>query len=542
MKWIFAILFSTSLTVSATTVIYNVKGHTVADDKLVQFSAVAFDNGKVINTYKTKPELQPGINYIDGKGQSLLPGLIDSHGHVVSYGKALSSVDLVGTASVDEALSRVAEFARQNPNASVISGRGWNQELWPNRTFPSATLLDALNINKPIVLGRVDGHALWVNSAALKLATISAETKSPDGGEILLNDSGKPSGILIDNAMNLVYQVLPKDNIDSVKAIIIKSLNRLASLGLTSVHDAGIDKMTYDAYRELAKAHALPIRVYAMLDVTDPQYKTMLANGHIQSDDGMLSIRSVKISSDGALGSRGAALHEDYSDQPGNRGLLLHSVENLNALTRQAMTAGFQVNTHAIGDRANTLTLDSFANWIEKTSSQSQRHRIEHAQVVRPGEFNRFVDLDVIASVQPTHATSDKNMAEDRLGSERMKGAYAWQTLYQIGATVAGGSDFPIEPAEPFFGIHAAVTRQDRNNQPEGGWYAQESATLEQAIRMFSIDAAYAAHQDNMIGSIEPGKYADFILVDLDPFETAPEKLWQTQVQETWIAGQRVFP
>lgn len=540
MKWVLLICLGMSFSLTASTVIFNINGYTMQNGSLHRFQAIEFDAGKVLKTFENNPQQKAGKNYIDGQGKTLLPGLIDAHGHVLGYGKTLSSVDLVGTNSLKEALHRIAKFAKANPDAKVISGRGWNQELWKVKQFPQASDLDALDIDKPIVLGRVDGHALWLNSAALAMAGITSNTKSPSGGEIILTSDKKPSGVLIDNAMDLVYAVMPKDTLASVKATLLKSLNKLASVGLTSVHDAGINKMTYDAYLELANDNALPIRVYAMLDVTDPSYQSMLENGKIGNDNHMLSIRSVKISSDGALGSRGAALHEPYSDQPSNRGLLLHTPEKLNALTQEAMEAGFQVNTHAIGDRANTLTLDSFATWIKKTGTQKMRHRVEHAQVVRPEEFGRFADLNVIASVQPTHATSDKNMAEDRLGSERIKGAYAWQTLYKSGAVVAGGSDFPVEPAEPMFGLHAAITRQDRENLPMGGWYANEAATKEQAFSMFTTDAAFAAHQEDIIGTLQPGYFADFILIDGDIFTISPKEIWSVSIEQTWVAGVRV--
>lgn len=519
---------------------HNAKGYTLENGELVTFSAISVDGGKIIERYNEPPNLSDFETVVDLKGKTLLPGLIDSHGHVLGYGGTLSSINLMGAKSLEEVQSRIRTFISGNEDQTWVVGRGWNQELWPTKRFPQKEDIDAIIADKPVALARVDGHAIWLNSKALQLAGITPETKSPDGGEIILDSKGEVSGILIDNAMELVFAVMPKNNLERAKFTLLKSMHKLASLGLTSAHDAGIDYLTYQAYLELDKENKMPIRVYAMLDMTDPNIDKMLSAGHQGSDDGMLSIRSVKISSDGALGSRGAALHEAYSDKEGHFGLLLHTKEKLNALTKQAMEAGFQVNTHAIGDKANTLVLDSFANWIVKTKTTHLRHRIEHAQVVRVSEFERFKKLSIIASIQPTHATSDKNMAENRLGSERIKGAYAWQKMYQTGIHVAGGSDFPVEPAEPMFGIHAAVTRQDRDNQPAGGWYSNEGTTLLQALSMFTIDAAYAAHQEKYIGSIEPGKAADFIIIDSDLFEISPQDIWKVGVEQTYVGGKRI--
>lgn len=524
----------------AETLVTNVKGYHLVAGELQTFSALSFDNDQVTGLYQSRPNTDRYSNVIDAKGKTLLPGLIDAHGHVYGYGLTLSRVNLMGVASLKDAKAQIAKFYADHPEQKWILGRGWNQELWPSRTFPTANDLDNISKDKPIVLDRVDGHALWVNSKVLAMAGIDKSTESPAGGEIVKDENGNPTGILVDNAMDMVFKLIPKPDIEQVKDTLVLSLNKLASLGLTSVHDAGIDYLTYRAYRALHEEGRMPIRVYAMLDVTDPNYEKMLKASFYLPADGMLHIRSVKISADGALGSRGAALHEAYSDKPGHFGLLLHTRDKLNALTKQAMQAGFQVNTHAIGDKANTLALDSFANYIETTGTQKLRHRIEHAQVVRVGEFDRFVELEVVASMQPTHATSDKNMAEDRVGSKRIKGAYAWQTLLKKGVVIAGGSDFPVEPAEPFFGLHAAVTRQDRDNQPEGGWYANESVDMTQAFAMFTTDAAFSAHQEQLIGNLEVGKQADFILIDSDPFAIDPALLWQVSVDSTYVAGQLI--
>ena len=279
-----------------------------------------------------------------------------------------------------------------------------------------------------------------------------------------------------------------------------------------------------------------------MIAAGDESYEQILDQGTFASDDAMLNINSVKIVADGALGSRGAALIDDYSDEPGNRGLLLLDQERLEYLMRRAMNSGFQVNTHAIGDQANMLVMDNYQNLIEETDTRSLRHRIEHAQVLRFEDILRFAELGVIPSMQATHATSDKNMAQDRLGEVRIEGAYAWRKLLDAGAVIANGSDFPVESPNPFFGLHAAVTRQDQNNQPPGGWFPEERMTLQEAFASFTVDAAYAGHQEDLLGTLEAGKKADFIFLDRDMFSIPAEDLWQLQATETWVGGQRVFP
>lgn len=543
---IFSSAFVLPNNVLAEDIIFNVKGYSLnANQQLLRFSAISFEDGKITRLYSYGPDLtrrenrRRYDNIIDGKGQTMLPGLIDAHGHVMNYGRAISNVDLVGTSSLKDAKSRIQKQLSKSPSGWVL-GRGWNQELWDVKQFPHASDIDEIVAERPVVLTRIDGHAVWVNSKALALAGITAKTPEPDGGEIIRGDDGKPTGILVDNAMSLVYNIMPQPTLEERKAFLKQGMKALAATGLTSVHDAGIGSKTITAYHDLQAKGEMPIRVYGMLDVTSEGHEAVFKKGPYQTDDAMFALRSVKISADGALGSRGAALHADYSDRAGQKGLLLHSVPNLNKHVAAAMEAGFQVNTHAIGDRANTLVLDAYAKWANDKEKMALRHRIEHAQVIRPDELQRFADLNMIASMQPTHATSDKNMAEDRLGKERMKGAYAWASLKKLGVLLAGGSDFPIEPAEPFYGLHAAVTRQDRNNQPLGGWYANEAVDRETALAMFTYNAAYAAHQEDLIGELAIGKQADFILIEEDYFKVKPEAIWKVKVNETWVAGKRV--
>ena len=525
------------------TLIYNVKGYTINDGKLVQFKALQFNGDTIEKLYQEQPSpiTVAKLNAIDGNGSSLLPGLIDAHGHVLSYGKSLLSVNLMGSKSEHEAVKRVRKFVEDNGSQSWIRGRGWNQVLWPSKSYPNASALDKYFPDTPVALGRVDGHAIWLNSKAMALAGITKATKSPAGGEIIKDKHGMPTGVLIDNAMDLVYQVIPELSPKELQQVLVTSMNSLASYGLTSVHDAGVSVANINAYKELAANNAMPIRVNAMLSVVDPQWLKELAQGHFATDDGIFKVDSVKISSDGALGSRGAALFSDYSDLHGHTGLMLYSEDELYALIDTAMKGDFQVNTHAIGDKANHVVLNHYQTAMKKYQSKERRHRIEHAQVIAIKDIPRFHQLNVIPSMQATHATSDMNMAEDRLGKARLKGAYAWNTLLKGGNIIANGSDFPVEHPNPFYGLHAAITRQDKDNQPLNGWIIEESMTPIQALKSFTIDAAFAGHQENIIGSLEAGKKADFILVDKDMFTQPATSIWQNKVLATWVNGKQVF-
>ncbi|MEM8498575.1 MAG: amidohydrolase [Pseudomonadota bacterium] len=540
-----AVLLCSSTILPASTLIHNVKGYTINNGVLQTFGAMEFDNGKVIATYKKKPAVSDSTRLIDGQQKTLLPGLIDSHGHISSLGRALQTVDLVATRSEDDAISRIQLFLDrandENTDQQWVTGRGWNQVLWPGGEFPDRTKLDAISNEIAFAFGRIDGHALWVNGKALQLAGIDINTADPEGGQIIRDARGIPTGVLVDNAMNLVFDAIPSASDAQTEQYIDAALRRLASLGLTSVHDAGASAQDIRAMRTLRSENALPIRVYAMLDVNDRGNASTLAQGIHLDPEQILDIRSIKISADGALGSRGAAMIQDYSDKPGHKGLSLQSTQQLQNHMAYAMAQGYQVNVHAIGDHANRRVLNMFEELQSSPLRLLQRHRIEHAQILNPADLKRFSALGVIASVQPTHASSDKNMAADRVGEERLDAAYAWRSLLQSGARVAGGSDFPVEPANPFFGLHAAVTRQDRNNEPAGGWLPDEKISLVQALAMFTESAAYAAHQENAVGSLLPGYWADFILIEDDIFDTKPELLWQQQVLQTFVAGKQVF-
>jgi predicted amidohydrolase YtcJ len=527
------------------TLIEHVSGYTLAANKLQSFSALVFDQEKVlaIGDAQQLREHFPTAQIIDGNGSCLLPGLIDAHGHVLDLGFETVQIQLWDSTSLGQAQKLIRAYASANPKRGWLLGDGWNQVKWQLGRFPTASELDAAVSDRPVVLDRVDGHAKWVNTRVLQLAAITRETPDPLGGRIERDAAGNPSGVFVDKAMALVEKVIPEPTHDEQVAALRAALHHMNSVGLTGVGDAGVDARTVAVYRKLADRHELTVRAYVMIRDTGADFLALSKSGPlIGYDDDHLTIRSVKLFADGALGSRGAALLAPYSDMPSQRGLLFMSDADMEKKNETALRAGYQVNVHAIGDAANHQVLDGFEAAYKQVSSGRQlRNRIEHAQVVTLADIPRFKQLDLIASMQPTHATSDKNMAEDRIGKERLKGAYAWRTFLNQGTRIAGGSDFPVESDNPFFGLHAAATRTDHQNQPAGGWHPEQAITLEEAFRAFTLDAAYAEHNEQHIGSLEPGKWADFILIDRDLFRIPPADIWKIKVRQTWVAGQRVY-
>ncbi|WP_395405243.1 amidohydrolase [Pseudoduganella sp. UC29_106] len=534
---------SCAIAAHAGTVIENANGYTLnANNQLVRFTALAFDDkGRIVAVGSAREVARKAMGYtrIDLHGKTVLPGLIDAHGHVFGLGSIATSAELYSSTSLQGALDAIGKFAQANPGRAWVVGNGWNQEIWKLGRFPTAAELDAVVADRPAVMHRVDGHAMWVNSKALQLAGIGKDTKDPAGGKIDRDANGNATGLLVDNAMEFIDKVMPPPTEAEARGMLDGALKALSSVGLTSVHDAGIDAKSDRLFRDYADHGKLTTRVYAMIMDTGADFDQLSKNGPLKSyANDLYALSAVKLVSDGALGSRGAALIEPYSDDPHTRGLLFYTDGDVQQKIAKAAKAGYQVNVHAIGDAGNKQVLDGFA----KLGAQPEmRHRMEHAQVVQLKDIPRFRQLGIVPSMQPTHATSDQNMAEQRVGHERIKGAYAWRTFLKQGSRIACGSDFPIESPNPFQGIHAAVTRQDMSNFPAGGWYREQAMTLQEAFRCFTIDAAWAAHQEKAIGSLETGKWADFVVTDRDLFTVPAAEIGKIGVLETWVSGKQVY-
>jgi predicted amidohydrolase YtcJ len=478
-----------------------------------------------------------GARVIDGRGLTVLPGLIDSHAHVVGLGQALAVVSLVGTGSLDEVVERVRERAAEEEDEWVL-GRGWDQNDWDVQEFPTSAALDAALPGRPVWLVRIDGHAGYASSEAMRRAGIDRNTPDPSGGEIIRDAAGNPTGVLIDNAMRLVSRMIPPPSREARKERLLHAAETIASLGITEVHEAGVGDDSLELYRELIDEGHFPIRIYAMLADDAALLGRWFDRGPELGYGGKLTVRSVKTYVDGALGSRGAALKEPYSDSPGSRGLFVSEPKHIEDVARRARAAGFQVNAHAIGDRGVAAVLEAFEN---AGVTPADRFRIEHLQVVDLADFPRLGALGIIAAMQPTHATSDMYWAGDRLGAERVKGAYAWRKAMSAGMPLAFGSDFPVEEVNPFLGIHAGVTRQDRKNWPEGGWQPEERLTLDETIRAFTEGAAFAAFEESTRGKIAPGMLADLTIVEGDLFALDPAQLDDVTVRYTIVGGDVVY-
>ena len=525
----------------ADTALHNVQGYTSSMDGIVEFTVLVFDeDGRVVATGdESLLEHHVDASKIDGDGRVVLPGLIDAHAHVYSYGLLKNNLDLAGTPSVDAAVASIAAYATSKPHTRWILGRGWNQVLWPVKEFPNAGQIDKVVPDRPVWLRRVDGHAGWANSATLKLAGIDSGTPDPVGGKIVRDENGHATGILIDRAMDLIEKHIPQPDKSDIRTAIRSAIDALLAEGMTSVHDAGIDTTNAEVYLSMADDGELGMRIYAMTggagDVLDAIGEPIYAYGNDR-----LEIASVKLYTDGALGSRGAAMIEPYSDDPENRGLPFWTQSELDAMVRKANGMGFQVAIHAIGDLGNRMALNSFER-VQGGKPSPLRNRIEHSQIVTLEDIPRFAELGVVASMQATHATSDKNMAEDRIGPDRILGGYAWRRMLDAGVVLANGSDFPVELSNPFHGLYATVTRQGRDGEPEGGWYADQALTRAEALLSFTLAAAYAARQEDRLGSLEPGKWADFIIIDRDYFTIPASEIDDIVVLETWVGGHQAY-
>ncbi len=541
---VFASLFGMACNSSTDiTVMSNVNGYTLANGEVIQFETLVIEDGKVLKygDASVADEFE-SATVIDGQGKTLMPGLIDAHGHVMGLGFQQLQVQLMGINTLEATLDTIKAYAEANPDLEWIQGRGWNQTLWPENEFPTAEDIDRVVSDRPVWLSRVDGHAGWGNTMAMRLAGISKDTPDPQGGKIIRNEKGEATGVFIDAAEGYIQSIVPDPTPKEQELALEKAYEQMAKMGITSVHDAGVGVQAWELYKQFADQGKAKTRIYGMIAGAGGTFDKLSENGPIPSyADDMLALRSVKLYSDGALGSRGAAMIESYSDDPGNRGLLFSEQDEMNEMVLKVTSKGYQANIHAIGDRGNRVVLNAFEHSKNELGDQNLRNRMEHAQIVSLEDIPRFKELDIIASMQPTHATSDKNMAEDRVGPQRIKGAYAWRTFLDQGTIIAAGSDFPVEHSNPFFGLYSAVTRMDHEGNPEGGWYPEEALTREEALRAFTVDAAYAAHQEEVLGNLEPGKWADFILIDKDYFEVPASEIYKIEVLETWVAGKKVF-
>jgi predicted amidohydrolase YtcJ len=525
----------------AATALHNVTGYSSSEAGMLEFSVLVFDDeGRVIATGdETLLSEHPKAERIDGRGKFVLPGLIDAHAHVYGLGFLQISLNLAGIPSVEDAVRSIDEYANENPRADWLLGRGWNQVLWPVKEYPEASDIDAVVDDRPVWLRRIDGHAGWANSTTLQIAGIDDDTPDPIGGKILRDRNGHATGVLIDKAMGLVQTHIPGASKDDIRVAHKMAFAALLALGMTGVHDAGIAIDEAEVYLSEANDGDLSMRVYAMLSGAGSNLDA-LGNPVRAFGNDRLDISSVKIYADGALGSRGAAMLEPYSDDDENRGLPFVTQAELNASVQKANDMGFQVGVHAIGDQGNRMVLDAFEK-AQNGNRSTLRNRVEHAQIIALDDIPRFADLGVIASMQPIHATSDMNMAEDRVGADRIQGGYAWRRLLDTGAVIASGSDFPVEPANPFLGLYAAVTRQDRFGLPDNGWYSDQALSREEALHSFTLAAAYAAHQEDRMGSLEAGKWADFIIVDRDYFEIPAAEIDDIAVLQTWVGGKLAY-
>ena len=516
-------------------IFFNAKVYTV-DSNFSIAEGFAIDKGKFIAIGSTEDinSKYEADTSIDLHGNFVYPGFIDAHCHFVGYARTLNFADLNGTKSFEEVLMKMKEY-NDSHSPEWIIGRGWDQNDWEDKTFPNNTLLNEYFPDKPVVLTRIDGHAALVNSTVLKLAGINSTTKI-DGGEIILQE-GKPTGMLIDNAMNLYINLIPETSDQNLSTLISEAQNNCFRVGLTSVTDAGLDMKTINLINSLHKSNDLKMRINAMLNPDEINLDFIKQGEKMKTD--YLNVNSLKLYADGALGSRGACLIEPYSDQPEHYGLTTITFDSMMTLCNIAFNNNYQVCVHAIGDSANRTVLKAFSSILKEKNDR--RWRIEHCQVIHENDFSMFGKYNIVPSIQPTHATSDMYWAEERLGTERIKNSYAYKKLLDQNEWLPCGSDFPIEDINPLFGYYAAVSRKDQNNLPESGFQFENALSRVEALKGMTIWAAKAAFEENEKGSIEIGKFADFVVLEKDILEINIEEIPKTKILKTISSGKVVY-
>jgi predicted amidohydrolase YtcJ len=527
-----SIFFSCSKKIEVDTIVINAIIYT-ANDSLQKAEAFAIKNGKIIDIgTSVEMQLKYSPTYInDVKGKTIVPGFIDAHCHFLGLGLQLQKVDLQGTKSFDEVVKRIVDFQKEK-NVAFITGRGWDQNDWEIKEFPSKEKLDELFPNTPIAVTRIDGHALLANQAAIDLAGVTVKT--PFSGGDIIQENGKLTGVFIDMPMELIEAKIPKPSKkEQIQAL--KDAERICfDLGLTTVDDAGLSKDVIELIDSLQQAGELKIRMYAMVSVSDENIDYFTKKGILKTD--LLNVRSFKVYADGALGSRGAAMKKEYSDKHNHYGALITPLADLERYAKKIVASNYQMNTHAIGDSANYVMLKTYKEVLK--GKKDKRWRIEHAQIVDENDFHYFENI--IPSVQPTHATSDMYWAKDRVGSKRINGAYAYKELLKTYGKISLGTDFPIEQVSPILTFYAAVSRKDLNNFPENGFQIKNALTREETLKGMTIWAAYANFEEQEKGSIEIGKFADFIILDKNIMEVEEAKIPKIRIEETYINGVKV--
>ena len=516
-----------------------------ADDARPLVEAFAVRDGRIafVGSQREAAVLRgPNTRVVDAGGRTVIPGMVDAHAHFSGLAQTLRSVDLTGTNSLAEVIARVVAKSTSVPKGTWIKGRGWDQNDWGVTDFPTHEALTAALPDHPVLLERVDGHAMYANMAAMKVAGVTAASKAPVGGQIIKDAKGNPTGVFVDNASNVLEEKVPAPTAAEYKSALKEAIALMHRWGLTGMHDAGASRTAIDTYEELAKAKELNLRLYVMISDDKTALDHYFAKGPQSAlYDGQLWVRAVKLYADGAMGSRGAALLEPYSDDPNNSGLLKSTQEHIRDVAERGLKAGFQINSHAIGDRGNRVVLDAYEQALKTVPSVDHRFRVEHAQILHYDDIPRFAQLGVIPSMQASHQTSDMYWIGKRLGPTRLYGAYAWQSLLQTGVVIPNGSDFPVEQVNPLISFHAAIARQDARDWPAGGWFPEQKMSREEALRSMTIWPAYAGFQETSMGSITAGKFADFVILDTDIMRVPAEMVMKTRVLSPWVGGRAVF-